>query len=283
MDAGSATTAYPDGLVTVNVGFKTGPNPYPYPYDVKCYPIQVDSQGDLLDAPTCEELPSSGLTAYTESGTLPLKYSLVDATFLVQGLESPGLDCYVTVMGPTGKNSKCTYAGRAVPAEPTTITCLGVNAGETFWVNGREMTVVENAATRYTTGDGTPYTTSDFEYYTWGSDPTLYVDTNWFGLPNICTSNVQDMSAAFGGTTFGEVAGNINSNWTITQWDLQSTESTAVMFGGTGTFDQPIGAWNTTHVGLSATPLCDVLVDRNCAPNAMNNMFAVRKYYQRSP
>lgn len=86
MDAGAATTTYPDGLLTVEVGFKTGPNPYPYPYDVKCYPIQVDGQGDLLAAPTCAELPSSGLTAVTQSGSLPLKYSKVDATFEFEGL-----------------------------------------------------------------------------------------------------------------------------------------------------------------------------------------------------
>lgn len=192
--------------------------------------------------------------------------------------------------GPTGKNSKCAYAGRAIADAPTTITCLGFTAGDTFWVNGNEMTVVANSANRYSNNAGDPYGVNSFENFVWGStvgDQTLVkggaLGDNWPRLPYICTSNVEDMSFAFEGdgtdNLFGQVVGNTNANWTITQWDTQSVQSMTGMFSGAGFFDQPIGAWNTTHVGdLSSPPICtpNPGVVINCDLSAMAGMFRVR-------
>ena len=292
VDAGAPSTDYPNGLMTTEIGFKTGPNAFPYPYTVKCYPIEEASPGVLSPAPTCSELPSLTQVGATQSGNLPLRFSKVDVSYPVGGLDAPGVDCFVTVSGPSGKNSKCSYAGRAIAPDVETIRCLGSEAGDTFWVNGREITVVENSPDRYTAdysdlNDDSFDSPSYFEYYVWG--PTVYdlADTgeggalgiNWDKLPNICTSNVRDMAYSFAGVLFnrfGEVDGSVNANHTITQWDTQSVVTMSSMFSGAIYFDQPIGSWNTSSVGPTDTPPCDPQVDEACFLNDMYGMFQVR-------
>ena len=157
--------------------------------------------------------------------------------------------------------------------------------GDTFWVNGREIRVGANGATRYTTET---YGVDDFEYYVWGADENAKIDVwengeagvNWDELPNICTSNVQDMSRSFYGdpdgdpNVFGQVAqlripSNINNDHPITQWDTQSVVSMSEMFRGAPYFNQDIGAWNTSRVGVALVPpLCNITSGSDNCPVA---------------
>lgn len=280
VDAGQATDEFPNGLMTATIGWKTGPNAYPFGYNVRCYAVEETSPGVLADAPTCSELSSLTPVGEPLSGYLPLKFKKVALSYPVEGLEAPGVDCYIKVRSPTGESSKCTYAGRAIAPAVETIRCLEQTVGDTFWVNGREIRVVANGATRYTTET---YGVDDFEYYVWGADENAKIDVwengeagvNWDELPNICTSNVQDMSRSFYGdpNVFGQVAqlripSNINNDHPITQWDTQSVVSMAEMFRGAPYFNQDIGAWNTSRVGVALVPpLCDITSGSDNCPS----------------
>ncbi len=295
VDAGQATDEFPNGLMTATIGWKTGPNAYPFGYNVRCYAVEETSPGVLAGAPTCSELSSLTPVGEPLSGYLPLKFDKVELSYPVEGLEAPGVDCYIKVRSPTGESSKCTYAGRAIAPAVETIRCLDQTVGDTFWVNGRVIRVVANGDTRY---DETElYDENDFEFYVWGDDGAAKtnvwdgaVGANWEDLPNICTSNVQDMSRSFYGdptNVFGLVAeartpSNINYNHPITQWDTQSVVSFGYMFSGAAYFNQDIGAWDTSRVGVALVPpLCTNPSRSNC-PNRgdefedMEGMFYVR-------
>ena len=266
VDAGEMTDECQLGLMTATVGFHTGPNAYPYGYNVTCHAIEESSPGVLVEAPTCAELSSLTPVGDPISGNLPLEFDKLKLPYPVQGLDAPGVDCYVTVRGPSGETSKCTYAGRAIAPAVETIRCLDQPVGSIFWVNGREIRVVENGASRYDETES--YGVNDFEYYVWGSDNAAKEavwdgapGANWSGLPNICTSNVQIMSLAFYGddetNLFGFVddsTRSTNYNYVITQWDTQRVVSMSEMFYGAPYFDQPIGVWNTSRVGVVLDP-----------------------------
>ena len=279
------------GLMTATVGFHTGPNAYPYGYNVTCHAIEESSPGVLVEAPTCAELSSLTPVGDPISGNLPLEFDKLKLPYPVQGLDAPGVDCYVTVSSPSGETSKCTYAGRAIAPAVETIRCLDQPVGSIFWVNGREIRVVENGASRYDETES--YGVNDFEYYVWGSDGAAKFGVwdgapgaNWSGLPNICTSNVQDMAMAFVGgyygpnfdpNVFGLVDGSTDGNYSIAQWDTQRVVSMAFMFYGAPYFDQPIGAWNTSRVGVVLDPpLCtpDYGLVSNCWPFDLTGTFA---------
>ena len=281
------------GLMTATVGFHTGPNAYPYGYNVTCHAIEESSPGVLVEAPTCAELSSLTPVGDPISGNLPLEFDKLKLPYPVQGLDAPGVDCYVTVSSPSGETSKCTYAGRAIAPAVETIRCLDQPVGSIFWVNGREIRVVENGASRYDETES--YGVNDFEYYVWGSDNAAKEavwdgapGANWSGLPNICTSNVQIMSLAFYGddetNLFGFVddsTRSTNYNYVITQWDTQRVVSMSEMFYGAPYFDQPIGVWNTSRVGVELDPPpCDSRGDHpNCPNFDMYYMFSYAKSF----
>jgi hypothetical protein len=163
------------------VAFKTGPNAYPYDYNVKCYSV-----ADVNDAAlTCNELASTGAAAVGEvaTGNLPLRYSKIAVN--VTGFEEEAVDCYVTVTGPTGKNSKCSYAGRAesplfyLDKNGVTIKCPFADVGSTGIVGGVEYTKRAR--------DGTD-----------GLDALVDAgEASWPELTTTCTSGVTDMSELF--------------------------------------------------------------------------------------
>jgi len=159
------------------ISFKTGPNLYPYEYDTKCYSVANTTVKPL----TCSEISSTAATAVGDVvvGNLPLKYSRVSVN--VTGFDDPIVDCYVTVSGPTGKNSKCSYAGRAeLPL---------------FYLAANGVTIKCPLAAVNSTGivDGVEYTKRDREGLN-----TLENDSNlWGDLVTTCTTGVSDLSRLF--------------------------------------------------------------------------------------